>query len=163
MNNKAITNNSYSIIDLAKILREMYDKGVGNRLGVGAIHIFGIKYGKFIIENNYSITEIIDLAHLQKSYTTELSKGINIYKALADNVFDITLESLLSPKEKQDIKQKGQNILYYGVPGSGKSFTISQICSDDSVIERVVFYPDYSHSDFIGQIVPRLNKDKNLE
>lgn len=117
----------------------------------------------FIIENNYSITEIIDLAHLQKSYTTELSKGINIYKALADNVFDITLESLLSPKEKQDIKQKGQNVLYYGVPGSGKSFTISQICSDDSVMERVVFYPDYSHSDFIGQIVPRLNKDKNLE
>ena len=163
MNNKAITNNSYSIIDLAKILREMYDKGVGNRLGVGAIHIFGIKYGKFIIENNYSTTEIIDLAHLQKSYTTELSKGINIYKALADNVFDITLESLLSPKEKQNIKQKGQNILYYGVPGSGKSFTISQICSDDSVMERVVFYPDYSHSDFIGQIVPRLNKDKNLE
>lgn len=163
MNNKAITNNSYSIIDLAKILREMYDKGVGNRLGVGAIHIFGIKYGKCIIENNYSITEIIDLAHLKKSYTTELSKGINIYKALADNVFDISLESLLSSQEKHDIKQKGQNILYYGVPGSGKSFTISQICSDDSVMERIVFYPDYSHSDFIGQIVPRLNQDKNLE
>lgn len=163
MNNKAITNNSYSIIDLAKILREMYDKGVGNRLGVGAIHIFGIKYGKCIIENNYSITEIIDLAHLKKSYTTELSKGINIYKALADNVFDISLEILLSSQEKHDIKQKGQNILYYGVPGSGKSFTISQICSDDSVMERIVFYPDYSHSDFIGQIVPRLNQDKNLE
>lgn len=30
-------------------------------------------------------------------------------------------------------------------------------------MERIVFYPDYSHSDFIGQIVPRLNKDKNLE
>lgn len=163
MNNKAIINNSHSIIDLAKILREMHDKGVGNRLGVGAIHIFGIKYGKCIIENNYSITEIIDLAHLQKSYTTELSKGINIYKALADNVFDITLESLLSSQENHDIKQKGQNILYYGVPGSGKSFTISQICSDDSVMERIVFYPDYSHSDFIGQIVPRLNQDKNLE
>ena len=163
MNNKAIINNSHSIIDLAKILREMHDKGVGNRLGVGAIHIFGIKYGKCIIENNYSITEIIDLAHLKKSYTTELSKGINIYKALADNVFDISLESLLSSQEKHDIKQKGQNILYYGVPGSGKSFTISQICSDDSVMERIVFYPDYSHSDFIGQIVPRLNQDKNLE
>lgn len=163
MNTNNLNNNNYNISTLAHILRTMYDEGVKNRLGVGAIHIFGIKYGKFIIENNYSITEIIDLAHLQKSYTTELSKGINIYKALADNVFDITLESLLSPKEKQDIKQKGQNVLYYGVPGSGKSFTISQICSDDSVMERVVFYPDYSHSDFIGQIVPRLNKDKNLE
>lgn len=141
----------------------MYDEGVKNRLGVGAIHIFGIKYGKYIIENNYSVSEIIDLTHLQRSYTTELSKGINIYKALADNVFDISLDTLLSQQENYDINHKGQNILYYGVPGSGKSFTISQICSDDSVMERIVFYPDYSHSDFIGQIVPRLNKDKNLE
>ena len=141
----------------------MYDEEVKNRLGVGAIHIFGIKYGKYIIENNYSVSEIIDLTHLQRSYTTELSKGINIYKALADNVFDISLDTLLSQQENYDINHKGQNILYYGVPGSGKSFTISQICSDDSVMERIVFYPDYSHSDFIGQIVPRLNKDKNLE
>lgn len=156
-------NINYNINTLAHILRAMYDEGVKNRLGVGAIHIFGIKYGKYIIENNYSVSEIIDLAHLKKSYNTELSKGINIYKALADNVFDISLGTLLSSQEKQDSKHKGQNILYYGVPGSGKSFTISQICSDDSVMERIVFYPDYSYSDFIGQIVPRLNKDKNLE
>lgn len=163
MNTNNLNNNNYNISTLAHILRAMYDEGVKNRLGVGAIHIFGIKYGKYIIENNYSVSEIIDLTHLQRSYTTELSKGINIYKALADNVFDISLDTLLSQQENYDINHKGQNILYYGVPGSGKSFTISQICSDDSVMERIVFYPDYSHSDFIGQIVPRLNKDKNLE
>lgn len=163
MNTDNLNNNNYNISTLAHILRAMYDEGVKNRLGVGAIHIFGIKYGKYIIENNYSVSEIIDLTHLQRSYTTELSKGINIYKALADNVFDISLDTLLSQQENYDINHKGQNILYYGVPGSGKSFTISQICSDDSVMERIVFYPDYSHSDFIGQIVPRLNKDKNLE
>lgn len=163
MNTNNLNNNNYNISTLAHILRAMYDEGVKNRLGVGAIHIFGIKYGKYIIENNYSVSEIIDLTHLQRSYTTELSKGINIYKALADNVFDISLDTLQSQQENYDINHKGQNILYYGVPGSGKSFTISQICSDDSVMERIVFYPDYSHSDFIGQIVPRLNKDKNLE
>lgn len=163
MNTNNLNNNNYNISTLAHILRAMYDEGVKNRLGVGAIHIFGIKYGKYIIENNYSVSEIIDLTHLQRSYTTELSKGINIYKALADNVFDISLDTLLSQQENYDINHRGQNILYYGVPGSGKSFTISQICSDDSVMERIVFYPDYSHSDFIGQIVPRLNKDKNLE
>lgn len=163
MNTNNLNNNNYNISTLAHILRAMYDEEVKNRLGVGAIHIFGIKYGKYIIENNYSVSEIIDLTHLQRSYTTELSKGINIYKALADNVFDISLDTLLSQQENYDINHKGQNILYYGVPGSGKSFTISQICSDDSVMERIVFYPDYSHSDFIGQIVPRLNKDKNLE
>lgn len=59
--------------------------------------------------------------------------------------------------------RNGTNILYYGVPGSGKSYAISKICSDESVMERVVFHPDYSYSDFVGQIMPRLNKDNKLE
>jgi hypothetical protein len=57
----------------------------------------------------------------------------------------------------------GTNILYYGVPGSGKSYAISKICSDENVMERVVFHPDYSYADFIGQIMPRLNKENKLE
>lgn len=57
----------------------------------------------------------------------------------------------------------GTNILYYGVPGSGKSYAISKICSDETLMERVVFHPDYSYSDFVGQIMPRLNKDNKLE
>lgn len=57
----------------------------------------------------------------------------------------------------------GKNILFYGVPGSGKSYAISNICNDESVMERVVFHPDYSYSDFVGQIMPRLNADNKLE
>ncbi len=57
----------------------------------------------------------------------------------------------------------GKNILYYGVPGSGKSYAISKICDNESVMERVVFHPDYSYSDFVGQIMPRLNADNKLE
>lgn len=47
MNTNNLNNNNYNISTLAHILRTMYDEGVKNRLGVGAIHIFGIKYGKF--------------------------------------------------------------------------------------------------------------------
>lgn len=56
----------------------------------------------------------------------------------------------------------GKNILLYGVPGSGKSYTIQKdYCNDDSRIERVVFHPDYTYSDFIGQILPKVDdKDK---
>lgn len=54
----------------------------------------------------------------------------------------------------------GTNILYYGVPGSGKSYAINQICSDEKYMERVVFHPDYSYSDFVGQILPRLVEGK---
>jgi hypothetical protein len=51
----------------------------------------------------------------------------------------------------------GENILLYGVPGAGKSHTIAQrYCADQRRIERVVFHPDYTYSDFVGQILPRV-------
>lgn len=54
----------------------------------------------------------------------------------------------------------GTNVLLYGVPGSGKSHTIkTKYCSNKRLMERVVFHPDYTYSDFIGQILPRVIKD----
>lgn len=49
----------------------------------------------------------------------------------------------------------GVNVLLYGVPGCGKSFTImTKYCKDADAIERVVFHPDYTYGDFVGQILP---------
>lgn len=54
----------------------------------------------------------------------------------------------------------GTNVLLYGVPGSGKSHAIkTKYCSDKRFMERVVFHPDYTYSDFVGQILPRVIKD----
>lgn len=52
-----------------------------------------------------------------------------------------------------------ENILLYGVPGCGKSYTIkTEYCDDDDHMERVVFHPDYTNSDFVGQILPRVDE-----
>ena len=52
----------------------------------------------------------------------------------------------------------GTNILLYGVPGSGKSWTIEhEYCKKDSKVRRLVFHPDYTYSDFIGQILPNVS------
>jgi hypothetical protein len=52
----------------------------------------------------------------------------------------------------------GTNTLLYGVPGSGKSWTIDkEYCDDESRMERLVFHPDYTYSDFIGQILPNVS------
>ena len=54
----------------------------------------------------------------------------------------------------------GENILLYGVPGSGKSWTIEhEYCKPGSIVERLVFHPDYTYSDFIGQILPAVAED----
>lgn len=54
----------------------------------------------------------------------------------------------------------GCNVLLYGVPGSGKSWTIEhEYCKPGSIVERLVFHPDYTYSDFIGQILPAVAED----
>ena len=59
---------------------------------------------------------------------------------------------------------RGKNILFYGVPGSGKSHAVDKICNDNSVMERIVFHPEYTYSDFVGQILPQIAEDgKTIE
>ena len=54
----------------------------------------------------------------------------------------------------------GTNVLLYGVPGSGKSWTIEhEYCKEGTKVERLVFHPDYTYSDFIGQILPAVAED----
>lgn len=55
---------------------------------------------------------------------------------------------------------KGINKIFYGVPGCGKSFHVKKLV--DNIVspfyyERTIFYPDYSYSDFVGQLVPTKN------
>ena len=67
-------------------------------------------------------------------------------------------------KEREKIRiSGGENVLLYGVPGSGKSWTIEhEYCGEDVVVERLVFHPDYTNADFIGQILPVVDDDKQV-
>ena len=58
-----------------------------------------------------------------------------------------------------------EQIIYYGVPGSGKSHEIKRKLEteykipeqkQDVFVERTVFHPEYTNADFIGQIMPKL-------
>jgi len=50
-------------------------------------------------------------------------------------------------------------IIYYGVPGCGKSNKIREKLKDVSEKNkvRVVFHPEYTNAEFIGQILPKVN------
>lgn len=59
------------------------------------------------------------------------------------------------------------NFLIYGVPGCGKSYKVedeyeSKITNEQCKV-RVVFHPDYTYSDFIGQLMPVLKEVENAQ
>lgn len=62
-----------------------------------------------------------------------------------------------------------EQIIFYGVPGSGKSHEIKHKLEteykipeqqQDLFVERTVFHPEYTNADFIGQIMPKLVQGK---
>lgn len=67
----------------------------------------------------------------------------------------------ISPENYEEHRlPTGCNVLLYGVPGSGKSWTIEhEYCKKGTNVERLVFHPDYTYSDFIGQILPNVDED----
>jgi hypothetical protein len=49
--------------------------------------------------------------------------------------------------------ERAENIIYYGAPGTGKSFEISRL-TNNSNSTRTVFHPDTQYSDFVGCLKP---------
>lgn len=82
------------------------------------------------------------------------TKVIGLEDLNADNE-GVALENL-----EENRVSGGTNVLLYGVPGSGKSWTIEhEYCKKGTNVERLVFHPDYTYSDFIGQILPDVGEE----
>ncbi|GAA7549197.1 hypothetical protein MMM130_02670 [Helicobacter pylori] len=104
-----------------------------------------------------------------KKYTLEIilptDTRYNVLNGLISNSKHLLVFSENETKSLSDNKidesvriDGGKNIILYGVPGSGKSYTLQRDhCNDNSVVEKIVFHPDYSYSDFVGQIMPSVD------
>ena len=81
-----------------------------------------------------------------------LSSDFTIYKKLCDSIKFSYAEKELSSFSGFSPPQ----IIYYGVPGSGKSHKIDEATKNlpDEQKMRVVFHPEYTNADFVGQILP---------
>ena len=93
-----------------------------------------------------------------------LSTGLKWYEKYLNELY--SAQGVSEDKKIIDETQRiadGANIILYGVPGSGKSWTIEhEYCHEGSVVERLVFHPDYTNADFIGQILPVVDADKQV-
>lgn len=75
--------------------------------------------------------------------------------SLANVEFKDSREAPFGRSIQDACEKNGKNTLLYGVPGSGKSWTIEhEYCEPGTIVERLVFHPDYTNADFVGQILP---------
>lgn len=72
--------------------------------------------------------------------------------------------------DEDDRLSDGDNTIYYGAPGTGKSYKVSELIKEDypeyseknesKYVFRVTLHPEYTYSDFVGQVLPYTNGDK---
>jgi 5-methylcytosine-specific restriction endonuclease McrBC GTP-binding regulatory subunit McrB len=96
---------------------------------------------------------------LEKLFEGERRGVLNL--SLVSVQFNNSLSNPFGHHEEVERVEGGVNTLLYGVPGAGKSWTIEhEYCEDESRMERLVFHPDYTYSDFVGQILPNAEGDR---
>lgn len=90
-----------------------------------------------------------------------------VYRKSLQPIKDSNFIQLIKNSFEVDAKEEkiskifdGENIIYYGVPGCGKSYLAKDKAESFDSYERILFHPDYTYSDFVGQILPRLNDGK---
>lgn len=93
--------------------------------------------------------------HLNKN-SNNFSNNNNFESLENDEEFDD------SENETEAFINAFDQVIFYGVPGSGKSFSIEEKTKNLNETQKIrtVFHPEYSNADFIGQIMPVLRNEK---
>ena len=98
----------------------------------------------------------------QPLYAAQGNAILFIKKDFFENVEEIkkTNEDVGEVKKQNNTNSiTPSQIIYYGVPGCGKSNKIREQLKDvpEKNKVRVVFHPEYTNAEFIGQILPKVN------
>ncbi|WP_339181052.1 AAA family ATPase [Oceanobacillus sp. FSL W7-1293] len=118
-----------------------------------------VNYEAYIIKSE-------DAAEFELSDTTEFAP--NRSQSTIVDLNAITPESD-GNNEKSSII--GSNIIYYGAPGTGKSYGVTKEIKkyypsfenesnlESRFIFRTTLHPEYTYSDFVGQVMPKVQGD----
>lgn len=149
--------------ELVLILKD-YRKKYGRSVGV---HLFGIDYAQQI--KNINLKRILLDADVPTSVSAEIKKGVALSNLVGKLKFPKFDENLINDDEFTEMDnipsenriKGGFNKIFYGVPGSGKSHLVDLEFNENEYKRfRTTFHPEYTNSDFIGQIIPSVNEDK---
>lgn len=101
-------------------------------------------------------------------YTLLLKVNSNEYNSLPfDTSKKILVKYFHTPSnmliiDDNGFAHHGVNKIYYGAPGSGKSYKVKENY-ESPFSDRILFHENYNYNDFIGHIKPVIQKDGNTE
>lgn len=156
---------------------------------------YGFKYSRILDRDGISLENIYQIAHpnnvQQNSFESDARKGQTIFRraeeeGLIVHTYFINAETpVLDNAENvvennQEMRENAPNeddqspliptqIIYYGVPGCGKSYNVEKDIDkelNEHGVEnkeyhkvRCVFHPEYTNADFVGQVYPFVDPD----
>lgn len=155
--------------ELVEILNNMYNSA-NDKNKSNAIRMFGFKFAESIMACGVAPQKLVDDSIIDSnSYGGEITKAINMYNSIKNNEYGVAFAEnqnlIIGASSYNFAKGKGINKIFYGTPGCGKSYHIQHNILEeenyaaDNVI-RTTFYQDYSNTDFVGQILPKIEKDE---
>ena len=137
--------------------------------------IKSVQYSKLvpIFRSRTTVPKSLYRLDVFKSYILDLLNDVNYEDDNeTDEYFDNdnqTLEdNVRSSFDFNCPNKEGQNLVVYGTPGCGKSYYVQhELLKDYEMVDgvfnhviRTTFYQDYTNTDFVGQIMPRVDGDK---
>lgn len=157
---------------LERLVQFMKEKGYIDDDNLNDINLEKFNHIKNVYDNTDEVKEFDERFLASKAGIASLKKYIKYIEYL----MTATSKTEARAFDYSDIKGKGINKIFYGVPGCGKSYYIEHdILGKDKVtkkytgdykkdnIIRTTFYQDYSNTDFVGQILPKIVKGINGE
>jgi hypothetical protein len=116
------------------------------------------------LRNNFSL-KVVDKTSSEYDVYIKLFKEKNRH-IIIDTDDALTKEGVLIDFSYDLPNKNGRNIIVYGTPGSGKSYyVLNTLCKNikSELIIRTTFHPEYTNSDFLGQILPKINSENIVE
>ncbi|WP_415872131.1 McrB family protein [Acinetobacter pittii] len=120
----------------------------------------------FFIVINKLLTAVNDLEFDAKKIPLTETNLENAIQFLEEQILSSNTSISITPPyvpviiatSKTTHTKAGENFIYYGAPGTGKSHEIDQRTDEDNSV-RTVFHPETQYSDFVGCLKPSMNND----
>lgn len=115
---------------------------------------------------------ILMLLDNKSNLYTETSKWLDSYLNSFDKSLNTDGNNQMSILDLFPIV--GENRIFYGAPGTGKSYRIQKYIQECGIpdysaqkghpdVFRITLHPEFSYSDFVGQLLPTIEKNDNGE